>query len=477
MINKINDYVEKYHMLNKGDTLAVGVSGGADSVCLLFALHKLQPLYNLRLLVVHVNHGIRPEAKQDSEYVKSLCQTWKLPFFLFEENVVELANRTGQSTEEAGRKLRYDCFERVLREQAADAVEMGQAKIAVAHNSNDRAETMLFNLFRGSGLTGLGSIKPVRGNVIRPLLCLKRCEIEDILKGEGIAYCEDSTNKEDLYSRNKIRNHVLPYVEQEISAGAIDHIVGAAQLVMESQDYIKQTVDELFEKYVVKEDDGGLSVFGVDVLDIHPFLRKELILRMFEYMVPHRKDIGAVHVGQVEDLLINAGNREIHLPYQIIASRRYDLIALTRKEDKAGRAVTAETLGERKQYVLDASFPKELEIEGLGRLEFRVFLYEKTQDIPQNQYTKWFDYDKIKNYITVRNRLTGDYLTINQELSRKSLQDYMVDEKIPRERRDQVWLLADGEHIVWVMGYRISQEYKVSENTKRILQVQLIGGR
>ena len=463
-------------MLSKGDTLAVGVSGGADSVCLLFALHELQSLYDLRLLVVHVNHGIRPEAKGDSEYVKSLCEKWQLPFFLFEEDVVLLANQRGQSTEEAGRELRYECFERVLKEQAPEALQKGQAKIAVAHNSNDRAETMLFNLFRGSGLTGLGSIKPVRDQVIRPLLCLQRKEIEELLAKEGISHCEDSTNKEDIYSRNKIRNHVLPYVEQEISAGAIEHISAAASLVAESQDFIRQTVEELFDKYVVKEADGSLSVFGVDVIDMHPFLRKELILRMFEYLVPYRKDLGAIHVEQVEDLLVNAGNREVHLPYQMVACRRYEVISLFRRTESEFESKKGERTAQT-QYVIETEFPMTIEIEDLGRLEFQLFPYEKSQDIPQNQCTKWFDYDKIKNYITVRNRLTGDYLTINKELSKKSLQDYMVDEKIPREKRDKVWLLADADHIVWVIGYRISQEYKVNENTKQILQVQLIGGR
>ena len=475
MLNKVRNYVEKYHMLSKGDTVAVGVSGGADSVCLLFALSKLQPEYDLRLLVVHVNHKIRPEAKQDSDYVKQLCDKWNLPFFLFEKDVQDLAREWGLSTEEAGRKIRYECFEEVLRGQAKEAVANGTAKVAVAHNVNDRAETMLFNLFRGSGLKGLGSIKPVRGHVIRPLLCLERAEIEAILKQEGLAFQEDWTNKEDLYSRNKIRNHVLPYVEREISAGATSHIATAAQLLALSQDYLGETVDAVFEKYVVREEDGKFSVFCPDMKALHPYLRSEVILRMFEQMVPYRKDLGMVHVELIEQLVMQEGNRQIDLPYGMTAKRTYDVVSLQKGLGQGADEALLEK--EKRQFILGAMYPQRVEIEGMGILDFQLFPYEKNQEIPQNQYTKWFDYDKIKNYITVRNRMTGDYLTINAQLGKKSLQDYMIDLKIPKEMRDQVWLLADDQHVIWVLGYRISQEYKVSENTKRILQVQLLGGK
>ena len=474
MLSKVRDYVKKHQMLQKGDTLVVGVSGGADSVCLLFVLAELRLDYDLELLVVHVNHGIREEAGQDADYVKNLCARLEIPFFLFEEKVERLAKEEGLSTEEAGRKLRYECFDKVLGKQAGEKLQVGKAKIAVAHNQNDRAETMLFNLFRGSGLTGLGSIRPVRENVIRPLLCLSRREIEAFLDEKGISYREDATNKEDLYARNKIRNRVLPYVEEEISAGATEHIALAAQRVSESQEYISRTVEELFEKYVVREEKGILSVFVPDMLSIHSFLRGELILSMFECLVPYRKDIGALHVSRVEDLILQPGNRQVSLPYGMEAKRRYDVITLSLQKDENDSKSDKEW--DPVRVDMDGESEREVALPGGETLIFTEIPYQKGLDIPQNQYTKWFDYDKIKNYITVRTRLTGDYLTINEALQKKSLQDYMVDAKIPKEQRDEVWLLADGHHIVWAVGYRISQEYKVTENTKRILQVRLIGG-
>jgi tRNA(Ile)-lysidine synthase len=296
------------------------------------------------------------------------------------------------------------------------------------------------------------------------------------LEAEGIAYRVDATNKEDLYARNKIRNRVLPYVEENISAGAVEHIAMAAQRVSESQEYIRQTVETLFEKYVVQEEKGELSVFAPDMIALHPFLRSELILSLFEALVPYRKDIGAVHVGQVEDLMLHPGNRQVDLPYGMEAKRRYDVITLSLQETLKGDTSKDQESPSPIQVEITEGLTREVALTDERVLKFQLFPYQKGMEIPQNQYTKWFDYDKIKNYITVRNRLTGDYLTINEALQRKSLQDYMVDAKIPKELRDGLWLLADGQHILWVVGYRISQEYKVTENTKRILQVQLLGG-
>ncbi|MGN1148748.1 MAG: ATP-binding protein, partial [Lachnospiraceae bacterium] len=212
MFKKVSAYIEKYHMLSAGDTVVTGVSGGADSVCLLLVLSALQKEIPFTLVAVHVNHLIRSDAGKDAAFVKDLCEKCGVPFFLVEKDVEAIAKEKGISTEEAGRQVRYEAFTQVLQQEAAAQSLRGQTetaaaqslrgqtetataqalpgrgKIAVAHNLNDRAETMLFNLFRGSGLTGLGSIRPIRyggdgPDIIRPLLCVTRAEIEDFLTG------------------------------------------------------------------------------------------------------------------------------------------------------------------------------------------------------------------------------------------------------------------------------------------------------
>lgn len=232
---RVMAYCRAQGLFAPGDGVVLGVSGGADSVCLLFSLHRLRRELGIRLYVVHVNHGIRPDAAQDGAYVEELCRRLEVPFTLVEEDVQALARRHRCSTEEAGRQARYQAFDREMERRQA-------RKVAVAHNAGDRAETMLFHLFRGTGLAGLGSIRPVRGQVVRPLLGLERREIEAYLEQRGISYCRDSTNESDAYTRNRIRRHILPYAEQEVCMGATAHLCRTADIFMEIEDYMEEQV-------------------------------------------------------------------------------------------------------------------------------------------------------------------------------------------------------------------------------------------
>ena len=207
MFQKVLSYVNQHHMLTQGDGVVAGVSGGADSVCLLFVLRKIQESLGGKLYVAHVNHGLRgEEALADQEFVRRLCEEWQLPFYLKSVKLREIARERKLSEEEAGRLVRYDFFRKV-------AEETGAAKIAVGHNANDHAETLLFHLIRGSSLKGLAGISPVQGAVIRPLLCVKREEIEQYVKEKGLHFCMDKTNLEDTYTRNRIRHKLLPLME------------------------------------------------------------------------------------------------------------------------------------------------------------------------------------------------------------------------------------------------------------------------
>lgn len=234
---KVRAYIAKHQMISDGDTVAAGVSGGADSVCMLYMLRKLAEEIPFRLIVVHVHHGVRSDAQEDADYVKRLCEEWNIPFFLKRVDMAGYAKEMRLTPEEAGRELRYQAFEEALNGECAPC------KIAVAHNRNDRAETMLFHLFRGSGLRGLGSIRPVRERIIRPLLCLERAEIEAYLSEKGLACCMDSTNNDDTYTRNKIRHHILPYVEEHICRNAVAHIGEAAEVLAQTDVFVNKQME------------------------------------------------------------------------------------------------------------------------------------------------------------------------------------------------------------------------------------------
>lgn len=462
MIEKVRNYMQQYKMLVPGDTVVTGVSGGADSLCLLFMLKEFAEEMSLQLAVVHVNHGIREEAGEDAVYVEKICKELEVPFFLKETDVEAIAKSQGISTEEAGRNVRYEAFYEVLKQLNAEE----QGKIAVAHNANDRAETMLFHLFRGTGLTGLSGIKPVRDRIIRPLLCLDREEIEQYLEKKEVTFCIDRTNNEDTYTRNKIRHHILPFAENNICTGAVSHMNRTAEMLLETEEFLREQTISIYNK-IVEEKGNSVYVSVKEFINQPRLLQKRILLLCMEKIAAGRRDIGLVHIENILSLFTKEGNKELALPYGMSARRDFEKIFIGADSSKEIKKVSGE---------IEVLIPGEIEIEGIGVLEFRVFEYDKSKIIPEKTYTKWLDYDKIEKSLVLRTRQTGDYLTINKTLSKKTLKKYFIEEKIPKNERENIYVLADGSHIIWVPGHRISQYYKITSETRNILQVHLRGG-
>ena len=487
--NKVVNFIEKHHMIDAGDLIVVGLSGGADSVCLIHLLWRLSGEIPYKLLAVHVDHGVREDSAEDAAYVERLCREMKIPFCLKNVDMNGYAKEYSLSPEEAGRQLRYAAFEEAAEKHCQ---ENQVRKIAVAHNADDRAETMLFHVFRGSGLKGLRSIQPVRGHIIRPVLCLERDEIERYLAEEHLEYRQDSTNEEDEYTRNKIRHHILPYAEREICTGAVAHMGELADILAETEDYLERQTELLYKRYVeeiepkklpigINEPENGeqcLAVRCTKLLSEDPVMYKRVLLTCMEQLTPHRKDISSQHIADLVKLMTRQGSKELTLPYGIKAYKEYDRLILFRNAAdiicRTGGGKTAD-----KPYAVEP--PTEVIVPGEGTYTFLLLennenYYENKQNIPENRYTKWFDYDKITTTLLLRTRQQGDYLTIDKALHTKSVKQYMIDEKIPKIKRDSMHILADGDHVLWIPGHRISERYKVDEGTKRILQVQLRGG-
>ncbi len=487
----VKQYIAAHGMIEPGDCVLAGVSGGADSVCMLHLLVRMQKVIPFRLAVVHVNHGLRAEAGKDAAFVEELCGRWGISFFLREVDMPGYAREHKMSGEEAGRLLRYQAFAQVLGEIKAGA----PGKIAVAHNAEDRAETMLFHMFRGSGLRGLGAIRPVRESVIRPLLCLNRAQIETYLDAAGLTWCEDSTNGEDTYARNRIRHHILSYAQGEICQGAVSHMGELADILAETEDYLERETDRIYDKYVtedltytVNQKEGltgevKVQLTGLGAEDI--VMKKRVLFRTLEKMTPHRKDITSRHMEALLVLMEKDGSKELSLPYGIKAYKEYDYLFLKRAEDAAAFLGSLPEIAVEEPQ-LTPGVPFQVAVPGTGDFLFTLWeadfpppmsvFYRKEQNNPENRYTKWFDYDKITTSLLLRIRRTGDYLTIDEALHTQSVKQYMINEKIPKARRDGMYLLADGAHILWVPGYRTSRQYKVEKNTRRILEVRLIGG-
>ena len=478
LVERVSEYMQEHHMVENGQKIVVGVSGGADSMALLDIMSELASVYGISLVVVHVNHGIRGKsADADQAYVEKFCQDLGICSYSFHIDLNRFAQKEGMTLEEAGRYYRYQCFEKVRK-------EVGAHRIAVAHHQEDACETILFNMFRGTGLKGLTGILPVRDAIIRPLLCVNREDIEKYLHERGISWRTDETNLTDDYSRNKIRHHVIPYIEEHINSASGQHIQEMAELLRDVSDYLDMQSETAFDACVQVGENPICTIHRETFSKLHVVIQREVLRRAIHVAAGKLKDVDKEHIEMIRGLFDKHVGRRCHLPYQLQAIRTYDGVVLKKTVQKE------ET--EENIYV-DVCVPGTYKVEGgfsgvpngmvLGCLsgtqashlvlDFDLKDRFRLEEIPINQYTKWFDYDTIKNSLSIRTRENGDYIVLDGQGHKKLLKRWMIDEKIPREERDQILLLADGSHILWIIGYRISDSCKVSASTGRILEVQV----
>lgn len=453
ILSKFRNTIEEYNMLEGADTVVAGVSGGADSVCLLLLLLK----YRERLLkkggkgfaveAVHVNHGIRENADFDADFVKALCEKKGVSYRLFEYDVPAIAKERSLSTEEAGRIVRYEAFNSVLDNQ--------KGVIAVAHNADDRAETLLFNVIRGAGLSGLASIKPVSGNIIRPLLYITRDEIEEYLSLNGEGFVTDETNLSDDYTRNKIRHNVLSYIKENINSGAVDNMTRCADMLYEADRFISEKAASGLSDVITLREEARIAMDVKKLLSYDAAVLKRMLYEAVAELSGRKKDISGAHIKAIYVLLGTGGTKVLDIIYGIRIRKEYDTLIM---EKEPACDISAEA-GERLLF-------HGTEISYEIKEDFDI------DKIPKELYTKWFDYDKINGSFELRTRLPGDYLIIDASMRKKTLKNYLIDEKIPRELRDDIPLIADDRHIMWVIGHRISEYYKVSRNTKRVLEIK-----
>lgn len=455
MYKTILEFIRRNRLFLPGDRVIVALSGGADSVCLLVVLNECKDELGISLKAVHVHHGLRGrEADRDSEYAKTLSQSLSLPFSCVHVDVTGYAREHKLSVEEAGRLLRYEVLEN-------ERLSFGGNKIAVAHHKDDQAETILHHLFRGTGLKGLGGIRPERDRIVRPLLSVGKTEILAYLEEKGISYCEDSTNSHTDYARNRIRGILLPAIKKEINQRAEDNIIHAGEMAAKADEYLEKQAEKFLKEWAVlkRDENGALRSIGVKTEGLileEDIIRTYVLRAMIRLVSGSMKDISMTHVEGTKALLWAQSGRQINLPGGRIALRSSDYLWIKNK-------MKNETVDNPNDILLP-------------QVNFQVFPYKKGQEIPKNGYTKWFDYDKIKCALSVRYRQTGDYLTLTGG-GRKTVKAFMIDEKIPREERGKIPLIADGSHVLWVIGYRISEYYKITDDTHTVIQMQLDGGK
>lgn len=474
---KAAENIKKLKLLETDDCVIAGVSGGADSMCMLMTLLGLKQEFDLDIIVAHVNHGIRgEEAERDADFVRDFCADKGLTFELVNADIPKLAAETGTTAEEAGRNFRYSYFCEL-------ASKYNAKKIAVAHNSDDNAETVLFNIFRGSGLGGLKGILPIRSisgtdgkkyTLIRPVLSLSRAEIEEGLKEAGQDFCIDRTNNEDTYARNRLRNIILPMARDSINSNVYGHIGNLSRQAALVYDYIEQETEKssscisrIFDEQGNKT---GVSL-NISVLEkLHQAIRQNLLRRAFEMVSGKLKDVEETHIEAIDALRLRQSGKRLSLPYDVTAFREYDRIILT-KSGNTGFFVEKNSFF--KGELLDITGEKGGCESGIYGITWEIRnRSELPLEIPKCQDIKWFDHEKIGDGLMVRTCREGDYMLIGREKHRKSLSRFMIDNKIPLHERERIPLLVVGSHVLWVVGYRQDESCLVTDTTERVLIVK-----
>lgn len=494
MLKKVCSYIEEQHMIEKGDRIVLGVSGGADSVALLVVMSQLRERYDLTLYVVHIDHGIREEALQDAAYVRQLCEWYEIPFYLFSVDIPAMAKKEKRTEEEMGRRFRYQQFYQVMRQEQAD-------RLAVAHHMGDQAETVLFHLVRGSDLSGMAGMRPVsevtdvmayengvvpsqgRKTVLRPLLSCTKEEITGWLMQQKVQWREDRTNQDNTYTRNQIRNVVLPLLSQ-MNEGAQRHI---AEFAIQAAEY-----EKFFQKAVRAYMDQRVH-WGSQVCDTDRFLLGQqdrilsyaVIYEMITFVCGVRRDITREHVQAVYGLLQRQSGRRIALPYQTEAEVSQSLLRIhtdqyTGINDSWRCAVSLTDL-------LACGLPGQvIDLPWGGRLVVQVWSMQERSEAQRSElisearnekniYTKFFDCATIKDTLYVRTPEKEDYFILNARGEHKKLTRHFMDQKLPLWERGRQIVVAEGHEVLWVVGGRRCETYRIDDNTKNVLVLMYEG--
>lgn len=424
-------------------------------MALLYILLELVEM-DFNIYLAHVNHGVRgEEALADEVFVENLAKKLGLPYYSTQVDMNQHAKDRGISAEEAGRELRYGFFREILK-------EVGGGKIAVAHNKNDQAETLLMRLMRGTGLDGLRGMDFISNDIIRPILNINREEIEKYLEDRNIETRLDETNLETIYNRNKVRLELIPYIEENFNPNIIDTLWRTSRIATIDTDFLQAHSKKTYDKMVKKRRKDSI------ILNRQPFLQEDRSIQqriVRQIIIDINKSVQGLtekHISLVLDLFHKGETgKSIDIIDNLIARTSYDTIIIERRKD-----------GIVKDFLYEVKVGTISHIEELG-LEIATEIIPVSQvDFSKiDRYTKYLDYDKIQGGIHIRNRKDGDRFVPHGMEGSKKIKDYFIDEKIPRSKRDRIPILTDNQNIIWVLGYRASNLYRLDQGTERVLKV------
>lgn len=448
LLTKICKTIEKNCMINAGDSILVALSGGADSVCLLTALCQLRGKFEITVYAAHLNHMLRgKDADDDEKFAENLCAKLNVPFFSKKADVNKFAKENSLTSEEAGRKLRYDFFSQLCEKHSID-------KIATAHNSNDNAETVVMRFIRGTGIKGLSGIPYINGNIIRPLLDVSRKEIEGFLAENGQAFVTDKTNKEPLYFRNKVRLCLIPEIEKKYNPNFSETISSNITSYSSAADFLSKAADEKAKALINREKN-------------YLYIDTEKLLKEHDYI------ISSVIINAIEMACVNK---------QITSKAINDIAEMAKKGRglyEFSKELTVFAIYNKLYFVNNNPEPFSVVVEDFEKIYIPECdkLITFTNVSEKNKKGVYIDADKLSDKkITVRSRKDGDSFFPSGMKGKKKLKDFFIDEKIPVFLRDEIPVFLADDEIFCVGQMRVSENYKADKNTTSILKIEISDG-
>ncbi|MBW6515645.1 MAG: tRNA lysidine(34) synthetase TilS [Candidatus Cloacimonetes bacterium] len=457
-LNRMKEFIKENKLIKRGDKILIAFSGGADSTALIHSLMTLKVNYHLNLLAAHVNYNLRgAESISDMNFVKEFCFQHNISLVIKDVKLTQGAN-----LENEARKIRFDFFNSLTKIYKVD-------KIAIGHNKNDVIETMLLHLFRGSGITGMRGIVPSNDNIIRPLLCFKREEIIGYLESQKITnWCQDSSNIETVYTRNKLRNNMVPWLEENINHKLTDILYDNSLIFRETDDYLRDVAGKILKKAILNHNYFELR------LDLTKIEHKNTIILFYLF----REAIGIIsgsetnfyhsHFKEICSILSAKGSKMIHLTGNLTVRKEYDQLTFVNEEKPDKLMRVEETLS------LTIDISKKYHVFGNKRiLSKRINRSDIKRTYYEDDNIALLDIDKLTLPISVGFRKNGDKFIPMGMKGTKKLKDFFIDEKISKFERDKVLIFRDSEKIVWIAGLRIDDRVKINDSTQSLLLLKM----
>lgn len=450
LIKKIKNFISNNSLITENDKILVGLSGGPDSIFLLYFLYNN---FKNKIVIAHINHKLRGiDSDLDEKFVRKISQKLKIPLYVKRENIKKLSKENKKSIEEYGREVRFSFFKKILKVE-------NLTKISLGHNFDDNIETIFINFIKGSGTKGLTGISEKINNIIHPIINIKKDDILNYLNANKIEYRSDKTNFEDEFLRNKIRNYLIPIIEKEFNKNFKEKIISLSNILKYEDSLIENLIKNV-ERDVLTFFDELIKIDLNKFKNLHLSIKRRLIRKAISYLteIESLRECSLEHIDKVISLENKKTGSKIELPKEIIAIKDIDKIVF-----------------ERKNSLIEDFY---IEIPSLGTyskigMKIELLLVEKFVK-GQDPFTSFFDYDKVQFPLKIRKPKFGEKFKPLGLNSYKKLQDFFVDSKIPKDIRWNLPILLDKKNdILWLIGVRISETYKVTDLTKRVICIKI----